>query len=94
MDKQPEAVASTDPLGRLPERLIDADMEALAAVAHQAGLGGIDLYALARVLDAAQRIAVAAERERLRALIADDASAMTYQTMGQYRSALLNTLKA
>lgn len=38
--------------------------------------------------------AVAAERERLRALIADDASAMTYQTMGQYRSALLKALKA
>jgi hypothetical protein len=39
-------------------------MDALAAVAHQAGLSGIDLHALARVLDAAQRLAVAAERER------------------------------
>ena len=34
------------------------------------------------------------ERERMRALIADDAAAMTFQTMGQYRSALLQALKA
>lgn len=38
--------------------------------------------------------AEAAERERMRALIADDASAATYQTMGQYRAALLRALKA
>lgn len=61
---EPLALQSNDPLGHAPERLADANMEALVAVAHQAGLGGIDLTALARVLDAAQRIAVAAERER------------------------------
>jgi hypothetical protein len=36
---------------------------------------------------------VAAERERLRSLIADDASAITYQSMGQYRTALLRFLR-
>lgn len=52
--------------------LAEADMEALKAVAHQAGLEGIDLRALARVLDAAQRVAVAP----LRAEIADALHAM------------------
>ena len=33
--------------------------------------------------------AVAAELERLRAIIADDSYAMTFQTLGQYRAALL-----
>lgn len=53
----------TIPLGPLAE----ADMDALKAVAEQAGLKDIDLHALARVLDAAQRVAVAEERERWRA---------------------------
>ena len=35
----------------------------------------------------------AADAERLRSLIADDASAMTYQTLGQYRTALLRFLR-
>ncbi len=39
--------------GRRP-LLIEADMNALAEVARQAGLDGIDLKALAHVLDAAQ----------------------------------------
>lgn len=34
----------------------------------------------------------AAERSRIRALIADDATAATYQSMGQYRTALLRAL--
>lgn len=55
-------VGSTDELG---PPLAESDMGALAAVAHQAGLSGIDLHALARVLDVAQRIAAAAERERI-----------------------------
>jgi hypothetical protein len=55
----PREVGSHEGLGPL---LAEADMDALAAVAEQAGLQGIDLHALARVLDAAQRIAVAAER--------------------------------
>jgi hypothetical protein len=38
--------------------------------------------------------AVAAERERMRSLIADDASAITYQGIGQYRTALLRALRA
>lgn len=37
--------------------------------------------------------AVAAERERLRDLIADDAWSCTFQTFGQYRTALLKALK-
>jgi hypothetical protein len=37
---------------------------------------------------------VAAERERMRALIADDASAITHQSLGQYRTALLRALRA
>ena len=36
---------------------------------------------------------VSSERQRMRALIADDASACTYQSMGQYRSALLKALR-
>ncbi len=60
---KPREVGSHAGLGPL---LAEADMEALAAVAHQAGLDGIDLHALARVLDAAQRVAAAAERERWR----------------------------
>lgn len=35
------------------------------------------------------RNAAYTERERMRATIADDAYAMTFQTFGQYRSALL-----
>ena len=62
----PGALGSNAGLGPL---LAEADMEALAAVAHQAGLGGIDLHALARVLDAAQRVAAAAERERCAAWV-------------------------
>ena len=38
--------------------------------------------------------AVTLERERMRALIADDASAATYQSLGQYRTALLRALRA
>lgn len=38
------------------------------------------------------REALAAEREQMRALIADDAWALTFQTLGQYRSALLRAL--
>lgn len=82
----PDGSELSEGLGPL---LAEADMDALAAVAHEAGLSGIDLRALARVLDAAQRIAVAAERERIRATIADDAYAATFQSLGQYRSALL-----
>lgn len=33
------------------------------------------------------------EKERMRALVADDAWACTFQTMGQYRTALLNALR-
>jgi hypothetical protein len=39
------------------------------------------------------RAVAAAERERLHAMIADDATASTYQTMGQYRAALLLALR-
>ena len=34
------------------------------------------------------------DRERMRALIADDVYAATFQSLGQYRSALLRALKA
>ena len=53
--------------------LAEANMDALKAVAHQAGLDGIDLHALARVLDAAQRIAAADERQRCAAYLAKQA---------------------
>lgn len=65
----PAKVRLTDGLGPL---LAEADMDALAAVAHNAGLTGADLHALARVLDAAQRVAVAP----LHAEIADAVHAM------------------
>lgn len=40
----------------------------------------------------AVRRAVEVERDRMRALIADDASAVTYQSLGQYRTALLRAM--
>lgn len=72
--------------------------EALSFAPDNFPFGETGLFEAIAVLplydQAAIDAAVAAERERLRALIADDASAMTYQTMGQYRSALLKALKA
>lgn len=41
----------------------------------------------------AVRRAVEVERDRMRALISDDASAVTYQSRGQYRTALLRALR-
>lgn len=40
----------------------------------------------------AVRRAVEVDRDRMRALIADDASAVTYQSLGQYRTALLRAM--
>lgn len=48
-----------------------------------------------KLVPLAQAEAVLAEyREHVRSLIADDASAATFQTMGQYRTALLKALRA
>ena len=66
----PDGSVSSEVLGPL---LAEANMDALKAVAHQAGLDGIDLHALARVLDAAQRIAAADERQRCAAYLAKQA---------------------
>jgi hypothetical protein len=38
--------------------------------------------------------AVEAERDRLVSIVADDAYAMTFQTMGQYRTALLKAIRS
>ena len=46
------------------------------------------LYDAASVREAIQQ-AVEAEREAFRSQVANDAQAMTFQTMGQYRTALL-----
>ncbi len=40
----------------------------------------------------AVRRAVEVERDRMRALISDDASAVTYQSLGQYRTAALQAI--
>ena len=63
-DHTPAADRGSGLSAQLGPLLAEADMDALKAVAHQAGLSGIDLHKLARLLDAAQRIAATEMRER------------------------------
>ncbi|WP_216912850.1 MULTISPECIES: hypothetical protein [unclassified Synechococcus] len=69
-----------------------------AASKAQAAAGteriAFDPMALAYAIEQGIAARVAAERERMRALVADDASAATYQSLGQYRTALLRALRA
>lgn len=96
----PEGVVSSDGLGQVPERwyCVSADgMAMLCKDARDARLQAAEsdtLYPRHAPHKAVCLGDVAAERERLRALIADDASAATYQSLGQYRTALLRALKA
>lgn len=50
-------------------------------------------YAIATGIRLAIRAAVAQERERAAKWVADDAFAMTFQTEGQYRAALIAAIR-
>lgn len=74
-----------------------------ASFAHKVTGCSIKRHSATRAANEIERLraavaeAVAAERERvnmLRAFVADDAIACTFQTLGQYRVALLRALRA
>lgn len=105
---EPLALRPSDLLGVVPERATCPTPQELRDYAQDADEHGnkwvplppTTLRALAAYMDGMQRAwsedsnSKALTIARVRAMIADDACAMTYQTMGQYRSALLQALKA